>query len=325
MKRIGKMTAFTLIELLVVIAIIAILAAMLMPALSKARQQARAASCMSNLRQINLGQQMYANAHDGRPAPPSWKLLHDDDLGGSMGMNWPMEHMELFNMEIAAYSAPGEFWGDPEAEDGFQHNIGIGHYFDGGFIENGSVLYCPEVPSTHRLGIENRLDTDGEPYGGDPNPMQNTHAPGLGALESLNEMPDMEEVWDKGYISWEPGTHGYDSAINTSYTYLSPDNDHSEFEQNSEKGNSKAVAWDTLDKLQSRGRYFSISDGANADDITESRTHLNFSYVDGSTKSISVSEYEEYIHTDTDDFPGILTGDNEWGPVGNTDDYHETY
>jgi len=57
----GKRTGFTLIELLVVIAIMAVLAAMLLPALSQARERARRTTCMNNLRQFAMAYEMYAD------------------------------------------------------------------------------------------------------------------------------------------------------------------------------------------------------------------------------------------------------------------------
>jgi len=60
-----KKNGFTLIELLIVVAIIAILAAMLLPALSRAREKARSALCINNLKQIGVAVHMYINDYHG--------------------------------------------------------------------------------------------------------------------------------------------------------------------------------------------------------------------------------------------------------------------
>ncbi len=67
----GARKGFTLVELLVVIAIIAILAAILFPVFSRAREQARKSSCLSNVRQLGLAAQMYTGDYDETLPPYS--------------------------------------------------------------------------------------------------------------------------------------------------------------------------------------------------------------------------------------------------------------
>jgi len=82
MKR--EKSAFTLIELLVVIAIISILAAILFPVFARARESARRASCMSNLKQIGLGAMMYVQDYDEKyPMGLSWVSASDHST-----LNW---------------------------------------------------------------------------------------------------------------------------------------------------------------------------------------------------------------------------------------------
>jgi prepilin-type N-terminal cleavage/methylation domain-containing protein len=75
---------FTLIELLVVIAIIAILAAILLPALSAARERARGLICLSNTRQLELAWELYADDHDGQ-LPDNLVMT---PLGSRTNINW---------------------------------------------------------------------------------------------------------------------------------------------------------------------------------------------------------------------------------------------
>ena len=84
MKRKG----FTLIELLVVIAIIAILAAILFPVFAQARENARQASCMSNLNQIGLAMLQYTQDYDEH-FPICWQRgLGNQSWGNGSALSW---------------------------------------------------------------------------------------------------------------------------------------------------------------------------------------------------------------------------------------------
>jgi prepilin-type N-terminal cleavage/methylation domain-containing protein/prepilin-type processing-associated H-X9-DG protein len=105
----GRQTrAFTLIELLVVIAIIGILAGMLLPALGRAREKAKAASCLSGMRQIYIGIQLYADDNEGyMPAAST------DD-----GVTWPKRmarYLPQRNSGSSATAPPNKVFTCPSA------------------------------------------------------------------------------------------------------------------------------------------------------------------------------------------------------------------
>jgi len=74
-NRLLEWSAFTLIELLVVIAIIGILASLLLPALSRAKDNAQLAADLNNVRQILLASHLYAGDNNDRLAYPTWGAI----------------------------------------------------------------------------------------------------------------------------------------------------------------------------------------------------------------------------------------------------------
>jgi len=175
--RLQSNYAFTLIELLVVIAIIAILAAILFPVFARARENARRASCMSNLKQLGIGFNMYTQDYDEKTLNVSKKEISGGSPFGPGYVYIPTWYILLYpytkNLQIMrcpdrAEAAPlngsndnhpsdGNFDAKPSEPNAFVDNFSnsatnlgtkVGYGYNDGVISDGGVgLVGPQMQS----------------------------------------------------------------------------------------------------------------------------------------------------------------------------------
>jgi prepilin-type N-terminal cleavage/methylation domain-containing protein/prepilin-type processing-associated H-X9-DG protein len=220
MKHPERRKGFTLIELLVVIAIIAILAAILFPVFAQAREKARASACLSNMKQVGLGLQMYAQDYDETLPPRNDGVIDFADPTSKQYRPNFLGSLLPYTKNNKIFACPSS---EPSAGDQASTPISDGSYLGNAVVmgrplavvpEPAAIVYLQELHNRRRVAYL-RPGFDGKKY----YYWHFARAPGLENYTTIH-MQGGNLVFCDGHAKWRRG-----QSMRSSDFGLVPDDD----------------------------------------------------------------------------------------------------